>query len=396
MPIKLGNSDIPRIYVGDSKIRRVYKGSDLIYGLYDIHYYDRSNIDTYSPKEYAWGYEPECITFPSPTNAPTYFDTYKTHWGDSNGQNGWYTDNSLNTQKSKIELTDHEDLDMYAKWLQRKYSYGGVIKYYTWEGGGGGSFTARTSINSPSFMGYDSSPYWGSNNIFATVENCLPNCTTYAYGRCLEVGIGAPVSSGPNASGWPSVANFEVVPYSYSSLEPGDLIVWERTSGGWSAGHVAFYEGDGYVSSSGYSSSNRGSTMQATSNYWYSGAGASDSHAFNYKTIDGESSWGGNGESPWKIIKSSQGLSGGGGSWQSHTQSVSKTSNNLDQNNPTFPSANSIVPAGGPNPSGQYKNSEWSSKIKYTDERQIIYPNKAAYSGWSSWAEVSSSDWLIW
>ena len=52
---------------------------------------------------------------------------------------------------------------------------------------------------------------------------------------------------------------------------------------------MAFYEGNGMVSASGYTSEGHSGSMEDVANYWYTGDKASDPHAFNYMTVDSES-----------------------------------------------------------------------------------------------------------
>ena len=209
MPIQVGNdtNTIPRVKVGNETIKRVYRGNELLYGLYDVHYYDRNNIDTYEPKEYAWGYVPECKTLPIPYNASTYFDTYWTHYGNSSGTNGWYTNSSLTTQKSgsvnKIDLNDKQDFDFFARWRQRRYQYDGEVSYDIYEyryipgsggggddpggggddpgGGGGGNYpsppAAGTSCNDLNGLYYD----------LTSSSDVKGQCVWYANGRTAEM-----------------------------------------------------------------------------------------------------------------------------------------------------------------------------------------------------------------
>lgn len=235
MPIKFSSTiDVPRIKFGQSteNIRRAYLGQTLVYGLYDVHYYDRSYIDTYSPKLYAWGYKPEAVEFPKPQDWSTYFDTHWTHWGDDDGEHGWYEDNTLTIQKDKIDIDDHRDLDMYARWRQRRYAYKGVVAYdvyrYVPPGPGpgpGGDFPYTDTT--PKIM------YTGQ-------------CTQYCYSRSSEVfGSACVNSSYGNASTWLSSINTAEGWYnaSGSSPRPGDVVVY--SDGG--AGHVLFIETSDYI-----------------------------------------------------------------------------------------------------------------------------------------------------
>lgn len=115
------------------------------------------------------------------------------------------------------------------------------------------AWTARTTNSGLQPGGSANAYYWTSANPGATYNLCLANCTTMAYGRVLENGQSAPVSSFVNAGNWHSyVTNgWTAETYSsyHSSIKPGDIIEWP--------GHVATVEyvsGDGtaYCSSSLY------------------------------------------------------------------------------------------------------------------------------------------------
>lgn len=99
----------------------------------------------------------------------------------------------------------------------------------------------RTNIEGIKYGDDSAGFYWDvSNNPNASFGLCLPNCTTYAYGRVLEAGCDAPVSSIHNAKNWHNyVTNgWEAINFSEDILSPGDILEW--TAG--SAGHVAVCE----------------------------------------------------------------------------------------------------------------------------------------------------------
>lgn len=100
------------------------------------------------------------------------------------------------------------------------------------------SWSPRTTRNGIEYGGSASSYYWSSANPGATYSNCLANCTTLAYGRVLEEGCRAPVSSFIDAGNWHTVVANGWIAHSYSNyvsnIKPGDIIEWP--------GHVAVVE----------------------------------------------------------------------------------------------------------------------------------------------------------
>ena len=115
------------------------------------------------------------------------------------------------------------------------------------------SWTERTNIEGIKYGDDSAGFYWDvSNNPNASFGLCLPNCTTYAYGRVLEAGCDAPVSPIRNAKNWHDcVTNgWEAINFSEDNLSPGDIIEWTMGA----AGHVAVCESinPAMVSSSNY------------------------------------------------------------------------------------------------------------------------------------------------
>lgn len=96
--------------------------------------------------------------------------------------------------------------------------------------------------------------YWNiSYNPNADFENCMANCTTYAYGRVRENGLPAPVTRIVNANKWHTVVNtsagWSLIRYIQGmTLQAGDILEWEAI-------HVAVVETNGtnpWVSASWY------------------------------------------------------------------------------------------------------------------------------------------------
>ena len=167
MPVYKGTEFIERIHKGTEQLRRVYKGNELVYGLYDINYHNREN--DYTPSngeitEYAWGLTRDIAPESGNTDFDDYFDEYRSHWY------GWYDDADYQEERPQdgdqyiIIPQDCEDLNLYAKWKQKKFSYEGS---YTISGGSstsiGGQALADEAISHIGETGSDRSPYNGEN-----------------------------------------------------------------------------------------------------------------------------------------------------------------------------------------------------------------------------------------
>lgn len=98
----------------------------------------------------------------------------------------------------------------------------------------------RTTMDGLEYGGYAHDYYWNpAINPGASVECCLADCTTYAYGRVLEAGSTAPISGWHSAGAWPNcLANgWTCEPYSPHTIRKGDIVCWV------SGNHVAVIEG---------------------------------------------------------------------------------------------------------------------------------------------------------
>lgn len=82
-----------------------------------------------------------------------------------------------------------------------KIKYGGEYHYYFWD---------------------------KSFNPVATIEDCLPDCTTFVIGDCGVTGTPRPVSKVVGASEWHNyIANdWTVIPYDINKVKVGDVIEW--------------------------------------------------------------------------------------------------------------------------------------------------------------------------
>lgn len=398
MPIYKGeNTFIERIYKGEIEMKRVYKGKDLVWGLYEVIFHDRDKQITsdYQPKRYVWGVDYEVMP-----EFDDEFDEYKTHF------DGWYEDKTFLVAIPAITKDFHKDLNLYAKWRQRKYSYGGTVRYWTWDssgGGGGGSVDPAISTSDANELRYKgpySSYFW--DNPYAYPGNYMANCTTYCYGRALKAGLPAPTRVNAGASSWGQPSNigdgWKFHDYTDTSsiaavVSPGDIIV--------GPGHVSFVENGGYCSASWYYSNGQDyghrSTKQEASN-WYL---ANSSYQFYHcVAINTEVGYPGGGGGHHNNITGYMTCSEGGGRWDDEPWGVSKTecgklpgggtASSGSQDYPDFPDPNQIK-RGDTNPSGEYRSSFWDIPIQYTDVRSWNYQN----NNWTTWTQESNSEWLI-
>ena len=164
--------------------------------------------------------------------------------------------------------------------------------------------------------------YWNPNyNPNATIPNCLANCTTLCYGRALENGWPAPVTSIPNGNKWHTVVNtaqgWSKISYtSGMQLYAGDIVEWASEDPDHIPlpNHVATIEQDGtdpYQSSSWYtgddgtgnSSRNTaivGHNLQAVSNWMVSNY---PYRFYHYSTLSQENIQGGHNNQPRYVLR---------------------------------------------------------------------------------------------
>lgn len=91
------------------------------------------------------------------------------------------------------------------------------------------AWTPRTTKSGIDYYGNHMQYWWNpSINPNATPSLCLANCTTYAYGRILEAGSPAPVSTILDASRWHLVVDngWIAIPYGQATAQVGDIIEW--------------------------------------------------------------------------------------------------------------------------------------------------------------------------
>ena len=359
-----------RIYHGDVEIKRVYLGDDLMWGLYNITYHLANGTQPSGViNEYVWGIAD--IDLPKPTwQGQSFFTKF----------NGWWEGNTYVTAVPAITKDLHEDLELYAKWTQRKYTYSGTYTYseQVWVGGGGAGFDPYTLYGFGHYHdGWKTNTGLPENDEISAIglaayNGTLPNfnsaygagggCTWWASGRSVMVG-GKSWSGGGNAANWfgtfGGVSSGEA---SASDFEAGDLLDFSD-----GAGHVLFIEdisGDTmYVSESAAGSNNKWvllmspqsiSRLISTKRHWF---------------------WG----EPWLgILKNN--VSGGGGHWETKTYNVniSETDSGINQKSPQRPSA----------PKGS-----WSQFNEYTYERNYHYDTNGSGEWREDWNQVATS-WL--
>lgn len=347
MPLLQGqNQFTQRIYNGDVKIRRVFLGDTLMWGLYLITYNLAGSTQGSNPiNEYVWGLANYDLPKPTWSN-----QQYLTKF------NGWYEGNTYVQAIPAINKNLHKDLDLYAKWTQRKYTYSGT---YTWteqqQTGGGADFDPYT----------DTTPIdrWGGQ------------CTRYCHDRTLEAFGVACMTGYPNACNWLESGTlgegWERIPG--ASPEPGDVVVFDD-SGNY-AGHVIFQETESIITQS---------------NVRYPGYGWNSVIAARYERF-----------SCVPIGTPSTYLSNkrlgvlrykGGSHFEPVTKSVTVTESQsetmINQKSP---------PSSPPIPSGVPSGGSWSVSM-YTYTRDYSYP----MNNWSSWGNQQSgwdtsgngTDWL--
>lgn len=125
--------------------------------------------------------------------------------------------------------------------------------------------------------------YWNiSYNPNADFENCMANCTTYAYGRVRENGLPAPVTRIVNANNWHTVVNtsagWSLIRYIQGmSLKAGDILEWEaihvavvETNGTNPGVSASWYTGDDGTADSERSTAVMGDSLASVSNWMVS------------------------------------------------------------------------------------------------------------------------------
>lgn len=171
--------------------------------------------------------------------------------------------------------------------------------------------------------------YWNpSYNPNANFDNCMANCTTYAYGRVRENGLPAPVTRIRDANNWHTVVNtsggWTLLNYtSGMSLRAGDIVQWgdyqkykagESPQYRYSAVHVAVVETSGsapYVSGSWYTGDDEtansdrstavmGNTLADVCNWMVAHV---SKRFYHYKSLADESSLAGHGYPPMYVLR---------------------------------------------------------------------------------------------
>ena len=70
--------------------------------------------------------------------------------------------------------------------------------------------------------------FWGEENIFVSITNCLANCTCEVYGDCLATGTPVPISKTCNANNFhKNLTNgWTCLDFDRSKISVGDIIEW--------------------------------------------------------------------------------------------------------------------------------------------------------------------------
>ena len=177
------------------------------------------------------------------------------------------------------------------------------------------NFSARKSATGLEYNGSAHQYYWDStNNIEATIAAGLADCTTYARGRAMEIGLPCPMNQTGDASTWHKklINNWISISFNKKDVRPGDIVEW--SDGG---NHVAFVEeiinDTIYVSASWYTGINGKSYVDGKydkrvginslkelsdlmiSKYPY--------RFFHYCTLETENKNAGNGKNPTYILR---------------------------------------------------------------------------------------------
>ena len=335
MPLVQGqNTFTQRIYQGDVLIRRVYLGDNLMWGLYDITYHLAGGTQgNNAPSEYVWGIAD--IELPKPTwSNQQYYTKF----------NGWYEGNTYVTAVPAIEKNLHKDLELYAKWTQRKYTYSGTYSWTEQEwvpGGGSASFDPYT----------DTDPYSSGNNRWEG------QCTRWCYNRSAQA-FGTPCLTGyPNANEWLSGgtlgSGWSRLPG--ESPQPGDVVVFDD-SGNY-GGHVIFQETYSIITQS---------NVRKPGGDWNTVINGR-TERFSCVNLGTPSVYLGN----YRL-----GVLRYGGSGSGHYESVTKYGNVSETENPTQ------KPPTRPNP----PQGNWSQFNEYTYTRDYNYPS----NNWGGWGNQQS------
>lgn len=279
------------------------------------------------------------------------------------------------------------------------------------------AFTPRTNE-----YGIYNNPYWYDFdfNFGAVNPLWLPNCTTYALGRSIEIAGGQVkkydvLSHMPNAANWLSATKWETSE-NINDIQLGDIIVWGEGGDVTSMGHVAVIEGieedKVWISQSNYvgrwvqdrdqgqlrddpgTGSKRyfeygylnKSLTRWTRTYYYNSEGSGPSYGSLSLTnckglIHNPYAGGGPGPGPghWEWVKVG-------------SNTISLDLKDCDQQNPSTPTIEEILRDKGIiiDPYGEYRDPRGSIN-KYTYERQIHYIKDSS----NYWKYQWEDDWVF-
>ena len=265
-------------------------------------------------------------------------------------------------------------------------------------------------------MDTSNSDYWSGNSQGRDPQSCMPNCTCYARGRCLEIGSTEYIN-------WKQY-NY----YDPAQIKPGDVIgdyqhvgFVERVDNQGTANAVVYTSNSWYTNETGRAGNTQRTagtgaypisslTLDGVSSWAQShdaayGAPAGQwasaaNRIFRYSSNWGEASGHGSSAVPdrfWSNPNNPQPEPpgpepdpGGGGYWIfDHTDSMSVGKTLVeDQTNPYIPPASNYISV-----SEEIRNPRWASIQCYTDERQIHYNQKSVGYWADDWVEIYSSDY---
>ena len=269
-------------------------------------------------------------------------------------------------------------------------------------------------------MAFSWSSYYTSSsyNPYASFDDCMPNCTCYAYGRAREMGLSVPVNGAPGASSWPSNVNtsggWSVKSYD-GNVKRGDIIVYANT-------HVAICEssssvtGSWYTGYRGYSMVGKYYDPRPANSYWAQSPKGGALTVYVGSTVSDVMNWGSNyqsnrfyhsgtpdndgaGAALYVLVAPGEGGGSeedpGGGGGTGHWENILVDQTPVDYTGTIYecgvgvfgdqsgtqdtPQAPTVI-----HPGGGRERERWEPFIMYTDERVLTY-TADGQPIWSNW-----------